>query len=90
MAFSLLDDFNCRRLQPGEAISMYVHDLRNFLMHAIPNMETSNKGATTVTSIFDRNSRTETIAKQLRASGEVTTLDPATYCMCKIVNDSRL
>ena len=36
MNFILLDDFHCRKFYPGESISIYVHNLRKFLSHALP------------------------------------------------------
>jgi len=35
MNFVSLDDFLRRKLHPGEAISLYVHDLRKLLSHAL-------------------------------------------------------
>jgi len=39
MNFVSLDDFHRRKLQPGEAILLYVHDIRKLLTHALPDME---------------------------------------------------
>ena len=36
ISFVLLDDFHRRKLRPGEMISVYVHDLRKLLSHALP------------------------------------------------------
>ena len=75
MNFVLLDQFHRRKLRPGEAVSLYVHDLRKLLSHALPE---AGEGAREplllhqfLTGIPD------SIGHQLRASGEVTTLDKA-------------
>ena len=39
MNFVSLDKFQCRRLRPGEAISLYVHKLRKLLTHALQDLE---------------------------------------------------
>ena len=39
MNFVSLDEFHCRRLRPNEAISLYVHELRKSLTHALPDLE---------------------------------------------------
>ena len=44
MNFISLDDFHCRKLRPGEAILLYVHDLRKLLNHVVPDMEQVTKG----------------------------------------------
>ena len=39
MNFVSLDKFHRRKLRPGEAISLYVHELRKLLTHALPDLE---------------------------------------------------
>ena len=39
MGFIFLDDLHYRKLRPGEPISVFVHDLKKLIDHAIPNME---------------------------------------------------
>ena len=39
MNFVSLDKFHCKRLQLGEAISLYAHDLKKLLSHALPDLE---------------------------------------------------
>lgn len=75
MTFVSLDDFHRRKLRPGEALSLYVHDLRKLLTHALPNMEQAAKEPLLVHQFLA--GIPDAIAKQLRASGEVTTLDTA-------------
>ena len=38
MGFVSLEEFHRRKLQPGEAISMFIHDLKKLLEMAIPEM----------------------------------------------------
>jgi len=71
--FVSLDDFHHRKLQPGEAILLYVHDLRKLLTHTLPDMEQAAKEALLLHQFLV--GIPEAIAKQLRASDEVTTLD---------------
>ena len=75
MTFVLLNDFHRRKLRPGEAISLYVHNLRKLLTHALPNMEQAVKKTLLLHQFLA--GIPEPTAKQLRASGEVTTLDTA-------------
>ena len=39
MNFVSLDEFHRRKLHPGEAISLYVHNLRKLLSHTLPKAE---------------------------------------------------
>ena len=75
MNFVSLDNFHRRKLRPGEAISLYVHDLRKLLNHALPDLEQAAKEPLLLHQFLA--GIPESIAKQLRASGEVTTLDAA-------------
>ena len=75
MNFVSLDDFHRRKLRPGEAISLYVHDLRKLLAHALPDTEQAAKEPLLLYQFLA--GIPETVARQLRASGEVTTLDKA-------------
>ena len=73
MNFVSLEDFHRRKLRPGEAISLYVHDLKKLLTHAIPDMEQAAKEPLLLHQFLA--GIPETISKQVRASGELTTLD---------------
>ena len=75
MNFVSLDDFHRRKLRPGEAISLYVHDLRKLLSHALP--EAANDAKEPILLHQFLAGIPEAIARQLRASGEVDTLDKA-------------
>ena len=73
MSFVPLDDFHRRKLRPGKAISVYVHDLRKLLSHSLPEAANDAKEPLLLHQFLA--GIPEAIARQLRASGEVTTLD---------------
>ena len=73
MHFVLLDEFHRRRLQPRKAISLYVHELRKLLIHALPDLEQTARESFLLHQFLA--GIPEAISKQLRASGKVTTLN---------------
>ena len=73
MNFVSLDDFHRRKLRPGKAISLYVHDLRKLLSHALPDTAQAAKEPLFLHQFLA--GIPEAIARQLRASGEVDTLE---------------
>ena len=75
MSFVSLDDFHRRKLRPGEAVSLFVHNLRKVLSHALPEAGQGAKEPLLLHQFLA--GIPEPIARQLRASGEVTTLDKA-------------
>ena len=75
MNFMSLDNFHRRRLRPGEAITLYAHDLRKLLTHAIPGVAQASREPLLLRQFLA--GIPEPILRQLRASGEVTTLDKA-------------
>ena len=75
MNFFSLDEFHRRKLRPGEAISLYVHELRKLLTHALLDLEQAAREPFLLHQFLEGIS--EAISKQLRASGEVTTLNAA-------------
>lgn len=75
MNFVSLDEFHRRRLRPGEAISLYVHELRKLLTHALPDLGQAAREPFLLHQFLA--GIPEAISKQLRASGEVTTLNAA-------------
>ena len=75
MNFVSLDDFHRRKLRPGEALSLYIHDLKKLLTHALPDVAQAAKEPLLLHQFLA--GIPESIAKQVRASGEVTTLETA-------------
>ena len=73
MNFVSLDEFHRRKLRPGEAISLYVHELRKLLTHALPDLEQAAREPFLLHQFLA--GIPEAISKQLRASGKVTTLN---------------
>ena len=75
VGFVSLDEFHRRKLRPGEAIPVFVHDLKKLLEMAIPGMNKEAKDALLLHQFVA--GLPELITKQLRASGEVKTLEGA-------------
>ena len=75
MGFVSLDDFHRRKLRPGEAISLFVHDLKKLIDQAIPNMEKEARDPLLLHQFLA--GLPDAITKQLRASGEIRTLEEA-------------
>ena len=75
MNFVSLDDFHRRKLRPGEAITLYAHELRKLLTHAIPDMAAASKEPLLLHQFLS--GIPESISRQLRVSGEIKTLDKA-------------
>ena len=75
MNFVSLDDFHRRKLRPGEAITLYALKLRKLLIHAIPDMAAASKEPLLLHQFLS--GIPESMSRQLRASGEIKTLDKA-------------
>eukprot|EP00731_Ephydatia_muelleri_P010647 Em0005g1233a len=67
--FVTLDRFHNRRLLPGEALSVFVHDLKKLLSHAMPGIEANAKDQLLLHQLMA--GLPTSITKQLRASGEI-------------------
>ena len=68
MSFISLDTFHKRTLRPGESLSLYVHELKQSLTQAMPDIASAAKEQ----SVLDR--PPHEISKQLRANGVTTVL----------------
>ena len=66
------------RLRPGEAISVFAHNLKKLLDMAIPGMNKEARDHLLLHQFMS--GLPEPIMKQLRASGEVKTLEAAITC----------
>ena len=75
MGFVSLDDFHRRKLQPGEALSVFVHDLKKLIDQAIPNMAKEAKEPLLLHQFLT--GLPGPITRQLRASGDIKTLEAA-------------
>lgn len=75
MEFVSLDGFHRRKLRPGEAISVFVHDLRKLLGQAMPDLEKPARDTLLLHQFLA--GIPENVSRQLRATGESLTLDTA-------------
>ena len=75
MEFVSLGEFHRRKLRPGEALSVFVHDAKKLLDQAMPKLEKNAREQLLLHQFLG--GLPETISRQLRATGEVKTLDTA-------------
>ena len=75
MEFVSLDVFHRRKLQPGEALSVFVHDLKKLLEQAMPGLNAAARDPLLLHQFIS--GLPEAMSRQLRASGETTSLDAA-------------
>ena len=73
MQFTSMDNFYHHRLRPGESLSVFVHELKRLLDHAMPDAD-ANTRKRLLTHQFLTGIPAE-VSKQLRAVGEVDDLD---------------
>ena len=72
MEFVLLDEFHRKKLQPGEAVSIFVHNLKKLLDQSMPGLEEAVREKLHLHQFLA--GLPENISKQLRATGEVIKL----------------
>ena len=75
MGFVSLEEFHRQRLRPGKVISVFTHDLKKLLDMAIPGMNREARDPLLLHQFVS--GLPKPIMKQLRASGEVKTLEAA-------------
>ena len=75
MEFVSLDEFHRRKLRPGEAVSIFVHDLKKLLEQSMPGLEEAVREKLVLHQFLA--GLPENISKQLRATGEVLKLEAA-------------
>lgn len=75
MEFVSLDDFHRRKLRPGEAVSIFLHDLKKLLEQSMPGLEETAKEKLVLHQFLA--GLPDNVSKQLRATGEVLKLDVA-------------
>lgn len=73
MGFVTLEGFHRRRLRPGEALSIFLHDLKKLLNQAMPDIDATARGQLLLHQFLA--GLPDSISKQLRATGETTDLD---------------
>ena len=75
VAFVSLDVFHSRVLQPGEALAVFLHDLKRLLAQAMPNLESATRDQLLLHQFLA--GLPTTISRQLRAVGEAKSLQAA-------------
>ena len=74
-AFLSLDVFHRRVLQPGEALAVFIHDLKKLLGQAMPNLEAAARDQLLLHQFLA--GLPATVSRQLRAVGEAKSLQSA-------------
>ena len=75
MAFSTLEEFHQRKLHPGEALSVFVHDLKTMLEHAMPDIDEASRTQLLLHQFLT--GLPVSISRQLRATGDATDFNKA-------------
>ena len=72
-AFSAVDKFNQRTLLPGEALPLFLHDLKRLLSHAMPELPQEARDRLLLHQFL--NGLPPVISKQLRSTGDTRELE---------------
>ena len=72
MAFTSLEEFHHRKLHPGEALSVYVHNLKVLIERAMPDIDATSRGQLLLHQFLAGISGH--VSRQLRAMGDTTDL----------------
>lgn len=75
MEFVSLDNFHRRMMRPGEALSVFVHDLKKLLEQAMPELDAPAREQLLLHQFLA--GIPDPVSRQLRATGEIKTLDAA-------------
>ena len=75
LEFSSLEAFHKRKLRPGEALSMFLQDLKQMLLHAMPNIDETARNQLLLHQFLA--GLPVSVSKQLRATADITTVDKA-------------
>ncbi len=73
MGFVTLEELHLRKLRPGEALSIFLHDLKKLLDQAMPDVATDARGQLLLHQFLA--GLPNSVSRQLRASGDTTDLD---------------
>ena len=71
--FVTLDQFHQRKLMPGESLSVFIHDMKIMLEHAMPKINGETRNRLLLHQLMA--GLPSEINKQLRATGETKDLD---------------
>ena len=75
MGFVSLEEFHRRKLRPGEALSLFVHDLKKLLDQAMPDLDKKAREPLLLHQFLA--GVPDAVGRQLRASGQIETLKDA-------------
>ena len=75
MEFVSLEEFHRRKLRPGESLSVFVHSGKNLLDQATPELEKTARDQLLLHQFLA--GIPNAVSRQLRAAGEIKTLDAA-------------
>ena len=73
MGFTSLEEFHRQKLQPGESVSVYLHDLKRLLDQALPDLEANARKQVVLHQFMS--GLPSNISAQLRAMGDAKELD---------------
>jgi uncharacterized coiled-coil protein SlyX len=73
MGFVSMDEFHRRKLRPGEALSVFLHDLKKLLGQAMPDLDKAAHDPLLVHQFLA--GLPDVVSRQIRASAETSTLD---------------
>jgi len=73
MEFVSLDDFHKRKLRPGEALSLFYHDLKKLLSLAMPTLEAAGQKQLLLHQLLA--GLPTAVSRQLRATGDTNDID---------------
>ena len=73
MEFISLSEFQCRKLRPGEALSVFIHDMKKQLEQAMPNFDMAARNQLLLHQFLS--GMPDSISRQLRASGDMKSLE---------------
>ena len=73
VVFVSMDEFHRRKLRPGEALSVFMHDLKKLLGQAMPDVDRAAHDPLLIHQFLA--GLPDAVSRQIRASGETTTLD---------------
>ena len=75
MEFMSMDEFDRRKMRPGEVLSIFVHDLKNLLEQAMPRLDIKGRDQLLLHQFLA--GIPDAVSKQLSATGKTKMLDAA-------------
>ena len=75
LGFTSLEDFHSRKLHPGEALSVFLHELKSLLEQAMPDLDAQTRKQLLLHQFLT--GLPTVVSRQLRATGEIHDLEKA-------------